>query len=93
MSENIKYVHMQHSGPIPDLIGWFNGGQTVTIDMDTMTVVDQAPLAQRAYDASPLVEIPAQEEAPVQPELVPTSEPPIEAQAVDATPAQEVGEV
>jgi hypothetical protein len=103
MSENIKYVHMQHSGPIPDLIGWFNGGQTVTLDLDTMTVVDQAPLAQRAYDASPLVE-PAQEEAPTQPEPVASEpvpeaqpeqapEPPIEAQVVDVTPAQEVGEV
>ena len=57
MSEdNIKLVHMQQSGPIPGLVGWFSGGQTVTINMDTMEVVSQVPLAQRAYDASPLVE-------------------------------------
>jgi len=81
---NIKYVHMNQSGPIPGLVGWFNGGQTVAIDTDTMTVIEQAPLAQQAYDASPLIETPpleepAQEagepqEAPVQESTPPTEE-------------------
>jgi hypothetical protein len=105
MSENnLQVVHLHQSGPIPGLVGWFSGGQTVTINTDTMEVVDQAPLAQRAYDATPLVEPAQEEEAPAQPELVqeaPTPEPapveptpePTTEQAVDVTPAQEVGEV
>lgn len=96
---NVQYIHMQHSGPIPGLIGWFSGGQTVAIDMDTMTVVDASPLTQRAYDASPLVDAPAQEEAPaqleptpepVQPELVPTPEAQPEQAPIEPTPEQPI---
>ena len=64
---------MQQSGPIPGLVGWFSGGQTIAIDTDTMTVVDQAPMQQQAYDASPLVEtVPIEE--PVQAEETLTQE-------------------
>ncbi len=55
MSKNIRPVHMNQSGPIPGLIGWFSGGQTVMVDVDKMEVVDQLPMQQQAYDASPLV--------------------------------------
>ena len=53
---NIQPVHMRQSGPIAGIPGgWFSGGQTVLVDFDTMTVVDQQPMQQPAYNASPLV--------------------------------------
>jgi len=89
MSENnLQVVHLHQSGPIPGLIGWFSGGQTVTINTDTMEVVDQTPLAQRAYDASPLVE-PVQEEAPEQSEPIPE---PVQPELVPIEAAPEQGE-
>jgi hypothetical protein len=65
----INVVHMQQSGPIPGIVGWYSGGQTYYIDTDQKVVINQEPMQQQAYDASPLVEtVPieqsAQEEVP-----------------------------
>ncbi len=49
MSRIVAYA-MHQSGPIPNMPGWFSGGQTVYVDVDERVVVSTSPFRTPPFD-------------------------------------------